>query len=445
MTNKFEDRLLRIINETMTPFQQRTRKWRMVNEDTGDVQIELTGKEVKELDTIFNEFGSDLDSVLSSNLEEARGPKPDYSTMSSSQLEELGVVITIDKSIIDGIEELLDLGKDAKDWYKEINQKISEAFPDEKDATLFLIILSIFAAGASLTNNFRIAARVYYGFKEDIANPAKKAELEEVAETYKGEPSEFNDELHKGNHKTLATFLPLDNVAYPRSYIGNMLRVISFYKSKGYSVSKDEAVREISKYFQLSGLVSDDSIISAEKIFSFTLNLLDPDFKFESGWLPVTMDTWMASFFYPQLSKKDRDARLSAKGGVNYVYLARLTQELAPRYGMTPIQFQAAIWVGKIKKTKGAASTSTFLETINTNLKAIDKKIDQFQGVDNFLGEIIKALGTAKYLTPAERKEKEKAEKAARAAVRASVLAKKQSDKEAKLAAKLAAKSSKTK
>jgi|688.fasta_scaffold02536_34 hypothetical protein len=420
MANKFEDRLLRIINETMTPFQQRTRKWRMVNEDAGDVQIELTGKQVKELDKIFNEFGSDLDSVLSSNLEEAE--KPDYSTMSSSQLEELGVTITIDKSIIDGIDELLELGKDAKDWYREINQKILEAFPDEKDGTLFLIILAIFAAGASLTNNFRIAARAFYGFKSDIQDPQKKAELEEIAEKYSKTPSKLNAEFHKGNHKGLATFTPLDNVPYPNSYIGNMLRLISFYKSKGYNVSKDEAIKAISQHFTPTGLVSKSSIISAEKIFSFTLNLLDPDFQFEGGWLPVTMDTWMASFFYPQLSKKERDARLSAKGGINYVYLAKLTQELAPRYGMTPIQFQAAIWVGKIKKTKGERSVSTFLESINTNLKAIDKKIQEFEGVDNFLGEIIKALGTAKYLTPAERKAQTQKDREARLAAKAEKL-----------------------
>jgi len=372
--------------------------------ESGDVHVELTGKQVKELDKIFDEFGSDLNSVLTSNLEEASKPKPEYSKMSSSELEELGVTITVDKSIIDGIEELVELGKDAKDWYKEINQKIYEAFPNEEDGTLFLIILAIFAAGASLTQNFKIAARVYYGLKSDLEDPQRKSELEMVAEKYMKAPGKLNDEFHKGNHKNLATFLPLENVPYPKSYIGNMCRVITLYKSKNYNLSKQDAIKEISQHFESTGLVSKSSVISAEKIFSFTLNLLDPDFQFESGWLPVTMDTWMAAFFYPELTKAERDSRLSAKGGINYVYLARLTQELAPRYGMTPIQFQAAIWVGKIKKKKGEKSVSTFLQSIEKNLNSIGKKISEFESVDNFLSKVIEALGTATYQTPAEKK-----------------------------------------
>lgn len=381
------------------------KKGKLVNE-SGEVQIELTGKQVKELDKLFKEFGSDLDNVLTSNLEESTKPKPAYSKMSSAELEEMGVAITIDKSVLDGINEVVELGKEAKDWYREINQKIYEAFPDERDGTLFLIILAIFAAGASLTQNFKIAARVFHGLKSDLEDPQKKAELEEVAEKYKNDPGKLNAEFHKGNHKTLATFLPLDNVPYPKSYIGNMCRIISLYKSKGYNLSKQDAVKEISQHFQETGLVSKSSVISAEKIFSFTLNLLDPDFKFESGWLPVTMDTWMAAFFYPQLTKDERDARLSAKGGINYVYLARKTQELAPSAGMTPIQLQAAIWVGIIKKRKGEKYVSTFLESIEKNLKSIGRQISEFQGVDNFLSKVIEALGTAKYETPAEKRAK---------------------------------------
>lgn len=386
------------------------KKGHSINE-SGDVEIQLSGDQVKELDKLFKEFGSDLDTVLTSNLEEARKPKPEYSKMSSSQLEELGVAITIDKSVLDGIQEIVELGKEAKDWYKEINQKIYEAFPDERDGTLFLIILAIFAAGASLTQNFKIAARVYYGLKSDLEDPQRKAELEEVAEKYKNDPGKLNAEFHKGNHKTLATFLPLENVPYPKSYIGNMCRVISLYKSKGYNLSKQDAVKEISQHFEDTGLVSKSSVISAEKIFSFTLNLLEPDFQFESGWLPVTMDTWMAAFFYPQLTKNERDARLSAKGGINYVYLAKKTQELAPSNGMTPIQLQAAIWVGIIKKRKGEKYVSTFLQSIEKNLKSIGRQISEFEGVDNFLSKVIEALGTAKYETPAEKREKKLAKK----------------------------------
>jgi hypothetical protein len=42
---------------------------KVVNESS-DIEIELTGKQVKELDSIFKEFGSDLNAVLQSNLDE---------------------------------------------------------------------------------------------------------------------------------------------------------------------------------------------------------------------------------------------------------------------------------------------------------------------------------------------------------------------------------------
>jgi hypothetical protein len=120
--------------------------------------------------------------------------------MSSAELEEMGVAITIDKSVLDGINEVVELGKEAKDWYREINQKIYEAFPDERDGTLFLIILAIFAAGASLTQNFKIAARVFHGLKSDLEDPQKKAELEEVAEKYKNDPKVITKHLQHFYH-----------------------------------------------------------------------------------------------------------------------------------------------------------------------------------------------------------------------------------------------------
>lgn len=377
-----------------------TKKGRNINEATGDVQIQLTGKQVKELDTIFKKFNSDLGAVLELGLDEKT--QPEYSKMSSKELEEMGVAIKIDESIMDGIEEILELGKEAKDWYREMNQKILEAFGDS-DGTLFLMLLAIFSPSMTLEQNLKAAARTFHGIKKDLSNPESKAKLEQMMEM---KPSAVNTTALPD----LMTLKAFENIRNPGSIKSNLLNVLKLYKSSNYQLNSKQAAAEISKHMKPTGLVAKSTIISAEKLFSFTLNLLDPDFEFESGWVPVTMDIWMSAFFYPQMSVDERRKALAGKGGKNYVYLAKLTQELAPRYGMTPTQFQAAVWVGKIKKIKGEKYVSTFLQAIESNLKRLNVKVDELKTMDNFLARVIEIIGTASYSKPVKKEPKKKTE-----------------------------------
>lgn len=377
-----------------------TKKGRNINEATGDVEIELTGQQVKELDVIFKRFGSDINTVLTTDLDEAKAT-PEYSKMSSKELEDLGVAIKIDESVMDGIEEVLELGKDAKDWYREMNQKIIEAFGDS-DGTLFLIMLAIFSPSMKLAQNLKAAARTFHGIKRDLADPETKKKLEEVMEmNWRNVSTDKFPEL--------MSLKALENIRNPGSMLPNLLRVLKLYKSKGYNLKPKDAALEISKHMKPTGAVDEEtSIISAEKLFSFTLNLLDPDFQFESGWLPVTMDIWMSAFFYPKMSVEERRKALASKK--NYVFLARKTQELAPRYGMTPIQFQAAIWVGTIKQTEGEGYSSTFFDAINENLDKLGVKIDELKNMENFLSKVIEIIGTATYTKPVKKEPKKKTE-----------------------------------
>lgn len=370
-------------------------KKRTVNE-SGDTKIELTGKQVKELDNIFKKFGSDLNAVLELGLNEKE--QPEYTKMTSKQLEELGVAITIDQSIMDGIEDILELGKEAKDWYREMNQKILEAFGDS-DGTLFLMLLAIFSPSMTLEQNLKAAARTFHGIKKDLSNPESKAKLEQIMDM---KPSE----VHTSSFPELMTLKAFENIRNPGSMKSNLLNILKMYRRNNYQLRPKQAAAEISKHMKPTGLVDKGTIVSAEKLFSFTLNLLDPDFQFESGWIPVTMDIWMSTFFYPQMSTDERRKALAGKGGKNYVYLAKLTQELAPRYGMTPTQFQAAIWVGKIKQTKGEKYVSTFLQAIESNLKRLNVKIDELKSMDNFLSKVIEVIGTATYTKPVKKEPK---------------------------------------
>jgi hypothetical protein len=366
----------------------RKRKFYMVNE-SNDIQIELTGKQVKELDTIFKEFGSDLNNVLQSNLEEKK--QPEYTKMSTAQLEDMGVVLKIDASIMEGIDKLLALGGEAKNWYSEMNQKILEAFGDS-DGTLFLILLAIFSPRNPLAQNFKLAAQTFQGIKKDLSDEASKKRLEEMMEMKSGDVYKAMKE--RDEFKDLATVRGMvkGNMGV-QTNLPNILNLLRMYKRNNYVLTKKQAVDEISKHLMPSGALDKDTIVSAEKVFSFTLNLLDPSYQFEGGWLPVTMDTWMASFFYPQLDKKEK-SKLLAKTS-NYVYMARMTQELAKRYNMEPVELQAAIWVGKIKETKGENYDTTFLTAIDKNLKKLNVKIDELKKLDNFMEKVVEIVGKA--------------------------------------------------
>jgi len=366
---------------------EETKKRKHVNESSGDVEVELNGKQLQQLDKIFDKFKSDLNQVVDVKIDEK---ELDYTKMSPSELEEVKGVLKVDGSIMDGIEELLELGGEAKTWYAEMNKTMLETFGDN-EGTIFLVLLAIFSPRNPLSQNFKLAAQTFRGLKKDLESEEAKAKLEEMMEI---EPTELYKRM-KGEdaYKDLATVRGMikGNMGV-NTYLPNILRFLKLLKANNYQITREIAVKEISRHIKPSGALEDSTVISAEKVFSFTLNLLDPNYSFEDlGWVPVTMDTWMASFFYPQLDKKQK-SKLLAKTP-NYVYMARLTQEWAGKYGMTPPEFQAAIWVGMIKKAKGENYDNTFLTAIDKNLKKLNIKIEEIKQTDNFFKRAIAIVG----------------------------------------------------
>jgi len=380
-------KLRNILNEDTKWAKESRKRFRMVNEATGDIEIPLTGKQLKQLDTIFTEYESDLDQVVDVKLQEA---DVDYTKMSSAQLEEVKGVLKVDGSIMEGIDELLELGGEAKNWYAEMNKTILDAFGDT-EGTMFLILLAIFSPRNTLSQNFKLAAQTFRGIKKDLSNPESKEKLEKMMEI---EPTKlYNMMKTQDAYKDLATVRGMikGNMGV-NTYLPNILRFLKLLKANSYGLTRETAVKEIARHIKPTGALDDTTVISAEKVFSFTLNLLDPNYTFEDlGWVPVTMDTWMASFFYPQLDKKQK-SKLLAKTP-SYVYMARLTQDMASKFGMTPPEFQAAIWVGKIKKTKGEAYDNTFLTAIDKNLKKLNVKIDEMKNANNFFKQAIAIVG----------------------------------------------------
>ena len=116
-------KLKNLLEENTKAAQDRMTKYRRVNE--GDVEIELDGVQIKQLDKMFSKFGFDVNTAIETQLEEK---EMNYTQMSQEELENVKGVLKVDESIMDGIEELLQLGGEAKSWYAEMNKTILETF-----------------------------------------------------------------------------------------------------------------------------------------------------------------------------------------------------------------------------------------------------------------------------------------------------------------------------
>lgn len=381
-------KLLGMLTEDTKAAQERRKRFRMVNEG-GEVSFELDAKEFADLNAVAKKFGADLTPLVDMELQEKE--KPEYLKMTSAELEEGGYVVKIDKSIFDGLDEIMDLGMQAKKWYEDMNKKILSAM-DESDGCLFLILLGIFASFSRLSDNFKLASQVYTGIKRDLSDKKTEAQLLRMIEMSSTELYKVIKE--KGEFKNLATVQGMikGNKSLP-TVLPNILRTLKLYKNKNYSFQKQDVAKEIGKHIKpTTGELMDTKVISSEKILAFCLNLIDPSYKTESGWMPVTMDIWMATFFYPELSTKEK-RKLLAKNA-NYVYLAKLTHELAAKYNMEPLEMQAIIWVGKIRKVKGDNYLSTFDQAIEHNLNKFQIKIEELKESGKVFEEIISLIGS---------------------------------------------------
>lgn len=141
---------------------------------------ELNDEQAKSMSDLLGRFGASLDDVTESQLKEKAEPL-DYAKMTSAEIEDKTHVVAIDKSILDGIDEFVKLGMDAKDWYNDMNIKIMSAL-GESDGCLFLILMALFSPRNTLAQNFRLAAQTYVGLKKDLADPKLEKLLSQLLE-----------------------------------------------------------------------------------------------------------------------------------------------------------------------------------------------------------------------------------------------------------------------
>jgi hypothetical protein len=172
------------------------------------------------------------------------------------------------------------------------------------------------------------------------------------------------------------------------TYGKNLVQILKQFVDNGMTFSKTETIQELEKYWSETGVLDKQGTpISAEKVFSFTLNLLDPRYETLKKWNPVTIDTWMLLFFYPDLKKAERENLLKVPGV--YVYLSRQIENMASQIktadgsSINALQLQALIWVSIIKEVnKNNPNYATKFEDV------INKKIESIEVVESNLKQI---------------------------------------------------------
>lgn len=365
------------------------------------------------------------------------------------------ITVAIDKGILDTVQDFIKEGEDALNWYNTINERILKEF-GESDGTLFLILFAILSPRNKLQDNLDYAAKLYAAVKKDVSTPesaralksllksdktpaqivkmvtqSKKdarnffvkeygsSELPEIFKKWDSAKSLNKKEtaikdafMEKYGKDIYNKVIELMGEVDPNiiktnvfrriahtgmgmlsTYGNNLMKTLKLYADKGFQFSKEDVISELQQYWKETGeLDKSKTPISAEKVFSFTLNLLDPNYESLKRWNPVTIDTWMLQFFYPELKKEERESLLN-KPGV-YVYLARKVEELARSVktseGQTvnALQMQAMIWVAIIRKVEKNPNYSvTFDQAVNAKVNGIKKKEVELQQISDFFNQ----------------------------------------------------------
>lgn len=375
--------LRKIIKEVIVRSLQESK-----SSDKDFVSVELDEKEFNELDKIISSIGGDLDVALEADLEEA--PKVEHAALSINQLEKGGYVLKVSKTVLANIDEFVEAGLHAKDWYNNMSKSIKDALGDS-EGCLFLMIFAAFSPRNAITKNFRQASKFFHGVMDDIKdNP----DLLHAVLNSKTDFKELHARLKADDESILKlkTFSNINNTGVLPNYYPNLGRILDLYKKKNYKLNTDDVFNELSSTLDTNtgSIKSDNTILSAEKVLSFAMNFIKPDGYVGENWFPVTIDTWMASLFYPKLTSSEKNKMLGKRQ--NYVYLSKHVQKLAKRYGMLPQEMQAVLWVGKMLKTSPNLVT-TMDEVFDNLIDKFELQIEHMKGTEMYFKNLITEVG----------------------------------------------------
>jgi hypothetical protein len=378
--------------------------------------------------------------------------------------EKSKIKVAIDTSILEKTKEYVTQGSEALNWYHDVHDSIMEQF-GESNGTLFLILLAILSPRNKLGDNLEFAAKIYAAIQEDINDPVSIKALQELfssenpsditkivsnpkrevrkqyANKYgndtvkqavekwdrgealnKKEKTEYDTFFQEYGKQIYDTTLDVMKNINPRvvdtrlfkvlahnkmgmvsTYGKNLMQVLNQYIKNGFKFSKTQIIQQLESHWSETGVLDKTTTpISAEKVFSFTLNLLDPRYSTLKKWNPVTIDTWMLNFFYPELVKTEREKLLNVPGV--YVYLSRQIENMANQIKtsdgkkINALQLQAIIWVSIIKETKknDPNYATKFEDAIAKKIEEMGIIEDNIKQIDDFFKLATEKINTTR-------------------------------------------------
>jgi hypothetical protein len=350
-------------------------------------------------------------------------------------------------------------------WYNNFNKLIFNSL-SESDACLFLSACAFCSANTALDQNILEAAKLFSAVKKDFLGGNKEL-LRQFALDVKDNVSEkslnkIKSYVEKGSAYAAMLapkWLPgqiaqsgpykgkndvFSEITVSNAKIPNFNKFVIYYLDNEGNVRRDQLVGE---------LKSGNYDIGGTKIFSFFINLIDPDYKWsvdnnEHGITPATIDRWMIRvFFYNPLKEildiigdsailkytepktkptKDEPNKYFDKAKslqsdvkdkvINKIImtlfstdevrqnLVKLLNDIAKQAGLSSQQLQALAWV-QVREEFGepAAKFGNFEDVMNYATKTIDemdKDLDFLKeiNVDSLYGKFNEAIRTINIL-----------------------------------------------
>lgn len=315
-------------------------------------------------------------------------------------------------------------------WYDSFHNLIFGSLP-ETDACLFLAAAAFASVNTTLDVNIQEAAKLYKAVKADWgkSNASRKA-LAFVANNVNSIEKEGNLDILKkladSNSSYAALLVPKRDVTDPN---GKQVREITVSQAKltNYNNFIKYFIRRngrLTRQQIMNDLKTGALTIGGTKVYSFFVNLIDPNFEWvsvegdESAKIqPATIDRWMIRIFFTRPLRnlvdelqeadvvvEDIDAQeVFISQAIKYLFdkdkvrsnIVKIMNEhlIEHKLNLKAQQLQAFGWV-KIREESGAPSAdfSSFEDVVQFT-KKISDRIDQINPELNFIknhGEDIK-------------------------------------------------------
>lgn len=204
--------------------------------------------------------------------------------------------------------ELFSKYKKMADWYTDFHKLVFESLP-ESDANLFIAACAFASANTAVDVNIVEASKLYKTVKNDFAksNASRKA-LAIIAKTINSVDNKNNvrmlEKLAQLNCSYAQLLIPKRDTTDPKqkqvreitvsqAKLTNYNQFVLYFLSNNGKITKGQIMADIQ-----SGTLS----VGGTKIFSFFINLIDPEFTWETEGSvkiqPATIDRWMVRIFF---------------------------------------------------------------------------------------------------------------------------------------------------